>query len=131
MEKDFTGCDSSTDLPIDDKFIKDTLKIDKIGKDEIKQFKVKADGWNSFPLYEIIDGKIVSFDYTKYVYFANTDRRVSLALKINDLYNPPSELKILRKTFKYIMDHLNMDYPDYFEKYNNKIEELIIKNPKN
>lgn len=133
LEDDFVGCDYLINLPTNSQFIKDTLEIGKIGKDdkEIRQFKVRADGWNSFPLYEIVENKIISFDYTKYAYFLiDTDRRVSLALKINDLYNPSSELKILRKTFKYIMDNLNMDYPDFFKKYNNKVEELIIKNPK-
>jgi len=93
--------------------------------------KARADGWYSFPLFEYKDGKIIPFDYTKYVYFKNTDRRVKLAMKINEFYNPFSELKILRKTFKYIMDSLEIPYPDFFKKYNNKIEAIINKNPKN
>jgi len=86
--------------------------------------------WNSFPLYELKNNKIISFDYTKYAYFMNTDRRAKLARKINELYNPPSEAKILRKTFKYIMDNLDIEYPDFFKKYNEKVEEIITKNPK-
>lgn len=133
---EFYGYDLIIDSKDDDKFIKDAWKIkyekNKEGKDVIKgkQFKVRADSWNSFPLYEIVDGEIVSFDYTKYQYFADTDRRIALAFKINDLYNPPAETKILRKTFKYIMDTLDIEYPDYFEKYNDKIETIINKNPK-
>jgi len=133
---EFYGHDLIVDLKDDDKFIKDTLKIkhekDEKGKDFIKdkQFRVRADGWNAFPLYEIVDGEIVSFDYKKYNYFTNTDRRISLAFKINDLYNPPSEAKILRKTLKYIMDELKLNYPDNFSIMNKKIEEIIKKNPK-
>lgn len=132
-------CDYVIELPDDDKFIKDVFKAiykkDKSGKDteeiEGKMFIVKEQKtWWSFPLYEIIDEKIVSFDYTKYQYFTDTDRRVILGWKICGLYNIPSELKILRKTFKYIMDTLNMEYPDYFKKYNDKIEAIIDKNPK-
>lgn len=133
---EFYGYDLIMDLKDNNKFIKDTLKIkyekDKEGNDVIKdkQFKVRADGWNSFPLYEIVDGKIVSFDYTKFKYFGNTDRRIALAFKVNDLYNPSSEAKILRKTLKYIMDTHNIPYPDFFEKYNRKVEEVANKNPK-
>ena len=136
-DREFYGYDLIVNLKDDDKFIKDTLKIkyekNKEDKDVIKdkQFKVRADGWNNFPLYEIVDGKIISFDYNKYKYFSNTDRRIALAFKINDLYNPPAELKILRKTFRYIMDTLDIPYPDYFKKYNNKVEAIINKNPKN
>ena len=86
--------------------------------------------WWSFPLYEIKENKIIDFDYIKYNYFLNTDRRNRLAFKIKELYNPASEFKILRKTLKYIMDTLNIPHPDFFEKYNRKIEEVINKNPK-
>lgn len=131
-ENDFIGCDCLINLPTNSRFIKDTLEIGKIGeKDkEIRQFKVRANNWFGFPLYELKEGKIISFDYTKYAYFINADRRESLANKINDLYNPSSEAKILRKTFKYIMDNLNIPYPDFFKKYNDKIEEIINRNPK-
>jgi len=132
----FYGYDLIIDLKDNNKFIKDTLKIkyekDKEGNDVIKdkQFEVRADGWNAFPLYEIINGKIVSFDYTKYKFFAGTNRRIALAFKINDLYNPPSEAKILRNTLKFILDELKLDYPDFFRKYNDKIEAIIDKNSK-
>jgi len=130
-----------TELTLDDndKFIGDTLKIiykkNKDGKDtkEIEKeiFMVREpETWWSFPLYEIIDGKIVDFDYKRYAYFNNTDRRMALAGKINLMYNPPSEAKILRKTLRYIMNILNMEYPEFFKKYNDKIEEIINKNPK-
>ena len=107
----------------DDKFIDDTFNDG--------EFRVREqETWNSFPLYEIIDGKIMNFDYTKYSYFTGTDRRMALAGKINELFNPPSELKLIRKTLKRILDHLGI-VDKGFEKYNTKIEELINKNPKN
>ena len=85
--------------------------------------------WNSFPLYEVINNGIVDFDYNNYAYFAGTDRRMVLAQKINNLYNLPSEAKILRKTLKKILDHLGIK-DDKFEKYNTKVEKIIEKNPK-
>ena len=136
--KEFYGYDIQIDLPNDDKFIKDTYKIkykkDKEGKDtkEIEEelFEVREKNtWYSFPLYEIIDGKIVDFDYTKYEYFLNTERRMVLAFKINDLYNPSSEAKIIRKTIKFILDELKLDYPDFLL-YNKKVEKIILRNPK-
>lgn len=139
LDKEFYGYDRLIELPDDDKFIKDTLKIiykkDKEGKGrkeiERKAFFIREQKtWNSFPLYEIVDDKIIKFDYTKYSYFTNTNRRMSLATKINELYNPPSEAKIFRKTLKYIMDTLGIEYPDNFKKYNDKLEAIINKNPK-
>jgi len=138
-DRKFYGYDIRFELSNDDKFIKDTLKIfykkGKKGKDikkiDHKEFIIREqETWYSFPLYEIIDGKIVKFDYKKYQFFADTDRRMALAFKINNLYNPPAEAKMLRKTLKYIMGNLDIPYPDYFKKYNDKIEELINKNPK-
>jgi len=138
-DKEFYGYDIILELPDDNKFIKDTLKIiykkDKEGKDteeiESKVFVVREqDTWNSFSIYEIISGKIVSFNYMRYQYFANTNRRVSLAKKINQLYNPPSEAKLVRKALKIILDKLSIDYPE-FQKYYDKIEDIINKNPKN
>jgi len=138
MDTEFYGYDKLIKLSGDDKFLKDTLKItykkDKKNNDteeiNYKQFKIREeDTWWSFPLYEIIDDKIVSFDYTKYQYFANTDRRVILGKKICNLYNIPSELKILRKTLKTILDHLGIT-DEGFEKYNMKVEAIINKNPK-
>jgi len=93
--------------------------------------KIRSDGWYSFPLYEYKNKKIISFDYTKYAYFTDTDRRMALAFKINELFNQPAEAKILRKTLKCIMDTLNIEYPDFFQKYNSKVEAIINKNPKN
>ena len=86
--------------------------------------------WWSFPKYEIIDDKIIPFEYENYAYFTRTKRRIALASKINEQYNLFAEIKILRKTLKYIMDTLNIEYPDFFKKYNDKIEGLISKNPK-
>ena len=138
LDTEFYGYDLILDLPDDDKFIKDTLRIqykkDKDGKDtdeiEDKQFIVREQKtWNSFPLYEVINNGIVDFDYTNYAYFADTDRRMALAQKVNALYNPPSEAKIIRKTLKKILDHLGIK-DDKFEKYNNKVESIIKKIPK-
>lgn len=139
LDKKYLGYDEAIELPDDDKFIKDTMKYiykkDEKGEDtkeiERKTFDIREKNtWWGFPLYELKDGEIVPFDYTKYDYFANTSRRNVLASKINDLYNPSSEAKILRKTLLYIMDILSIEYPDFFKKYNDKIEELINKNPK-
>jgi len=139
-DKEFLAYDEMVELPNDDKFIKDTLKIiykkDKDGKDteeiERKEFLIREqETWNGFPLYELKDEEIISFEYIKYSYFANTNRRMALARKINRLYNTSAEAKILRKTFKYIMDTLKIPYPDFFRKYNDKIESLINKIPKN
>ena len=138
-DEEFYGYDYKIELPDDDKFIKDTLKIfykkDDKGKDteeiDHKEFMIREQQtWNSFPLYEIVGGKIIKFDYTKYDYFANTDRRMALAFKINDLYNPSSEAKIFRKTLRYLIDNLDIEYPNFFKKYNDKIEDIINKNPK-
>ena len=138
LDTEFLGYDLVIDLPDDDKFIKDTLKIeykkDKDGKDtgeiEDKQFIVREQTtWNSFPLYEVINNGIVDFDYTNYAYFADTDRRMALAQKVNALYNRPSEAKIVRKTLKKILDHLGIT-DESFEKYNNKVESIIKKIPK-
>jgi hypothetical protein len=119
--EEFQGYDIS--IEGNEKFIEDTF--------ENNEFKVREqETWNSFPLYEIVNEKIVDFNWGNYSYFSGTDRRARLARKINELYNPPSEAKILRKTLKYIMDTLNIEYPDNFKKYNNKITTLINKNPK-
>jgi len=85
--------------------------------------------WWSFPLYEIIDNKIVDFDYTQYKYFVDTNRRMTLAKKIGKVYNPASENKIMRKTLKKILDHLELE-DNSFEKYNRKVSDIIEKNPK-
>jgi len=136
---EFFGYDEIVELPDDDKFIKDTLKIiykkDKNGKDtneiERKTFFIKEQKtWWSFPLYQLKNGRIIHFDWKKYSYFLGTDRRMALALKIGNEYNRFEELKVLRKTLKYIMDTLNIEYPDFFKKYNDKIEAIINKNPK-
>jgi len=137
-DKEFYGYDILIELPDKDKFIKKTLDIkykkDKDDKEtkeiESKEFKVREQiTWHSFPLYEIIDGKIVDFDYTKYQYFINTDRREALSDKINSMYNLSSVIKIQRKTLKKILDHLGIE-DEGFEKYNTKIEQIIIHNPK-
>jgi len=137
-DREFLGYDVLIELSDDDQFIKDTLKLeykkDKDGKEtdeiESKQFVIREQKtWNSFPLYEIVDGKIIDFDYTKYSYFSGTDRRMALAGKINEMYNPPAENKIIRKTIKKILDHLNI-VDDNFNKYDTKIENIIKKNPK-
>ena len=138
--KEFIGYDYMIELSDDDKFIQGILKIiykkdDKENDTKEIDYKVfiikEQKTWYNFPLFELKDGKIINFDYTKYVYFINTERRSMLSSKVNELYNIPSQFKILRKTLKYIMDTLNIEYPDFFEKYNEKIEAIINKNPKN
>jgi len=137
-DKEFLCYDEIIELSNDDKFIKDTLKIiykkDNKGNDtkeiEGKVFMVREQKtWWSFPLYEFKDDKIIPFDYNQYSYFTNTERRMALALKIGELYNPSSEAKIIRKTLKYILDELKLDCPDFLL-YNKKVEEIILKNPK-
>ena len=123
-DKEFYGYDIKFEFPDDNKFINDTLKEN--GEFAIREEKT----WNSFPLYEIVDGKIVKFDYTLYAYFIGADRRMALALKINDLYNPFAETKIIRKTIKKILDHLGI-VDESFEKYNTKVDNIINKNQKN
>jgi len=139
LDKEFLGYDEIVELPDDDKFIKDTLRIiykkDKEDKDtdeiEGRVFDIREKKtWCGFPLYELKNGEIVPFDYTRYAYFASTKRRVILGEKISNLYNIFSESKIQRKTLSYIMDNLQIPYPDYFKKYNDKIEAIINKNPK-
>jgi len=138
-DNEFLGYDHMIDLPDEDEFIKKTFRIeykkDKEGKDtneiESKRFIIREEEtWNSFPLYEIIGGNLVDFDYTKYIYFANSDRRNMLAIKINELYNISSEFKILRKTLVYVMGELNLNFPDFFDIMNTKIEEIVQKNLK-
>jgi len=120
----FLHYDYVIELPDDDIFIQNNYHKDD------NSFHIREENtWWSFPLYQIVDGKIISFDYTKYQYFADTDRRMALAKKINKLYNPASEAKLARKTLKKILDHLEMK-DDKFEKYNTKIEQIIIHNPK-
>lgn len=135
-DKEFLTYDEVVELS-DDKLIKkvykEVYKKDKNGKDtkeiEGKIFLIK-EGWEGLPLYEFKDGGIIPFDYTKYAYFDRTRRRGMLKKRISEICNPPAEAKIMRKTLKYIMDILNIEYPDFFKKYNDKIETIINKNPK-
>lgn len=106
------------------------IESDILFKDEEDKYIVREQkSWWNFPLYEIKNDKIVNFNYTKYSYFLNTERRNRLAFKIKELYNPSSEAKILRKTLKKILDHLGI-IDEKFEKYNTKVSEIIEKNPK-
>jgi len=106
------------------------INNDVLSKNEEGKFIVREQKtWWNFPLYEIEDEEIIDFDYNKYSYFADTDRRMALAFKINELYNPPSEAKILRRTLKKILDNLGIVDED-FRKYNDKVEAIISKNPK-
>ena len=127
FDKEFLGYDETIELPDDDKFIKNVIRETEEGN----VFDVREkNSWWGYPLYELKAGKIIPFDYTQYAYFADTDRRNMLAGRINELYNHSSELKILRKTLKYIMDELNLNYPDEFSIMDTKINEVIEKNPK-
>jgi len=132
-DEKFYGYDILIELPEDDQFIKDTLRTfykKDSGEIEHKEFAIREENtWNSFPLYEIVSGRIIKFDYNRYQYFMNTDRRIALAFKINELYNPSSEAKILRETLKKVLDNIGMTNEE-FEKYNTKVENIIAKNPK-
>ena len=101
-----------------------------LSKEEDKYIVREKNSWWGFPLYEIKNNKIINFDYSKYSYFLNTERRNKLAFKIKELYNPASEFKILRKTLVYILNELNLNYPDEFSIMNKKINEIIERNPK-
>ena len=107
------------------------INSDILSKNEEDIYIVKEqETWWSFPLYEFKNDEIIPFDYTKYNYFINTDRRMALAEKINILYNKESEFKILRETLKYIMDELHLNYPIDYDIMNAKINAVIAKNPK-
>lgn len=127
LNKEFIGYDEIVELPDDDEFIKSTIRETKEGI--VFDIKEKNTWWG-LPLYELKDGAIINFDYTQYAYFANTNRRNMLAAKINELYNPSAEAKLVRKTLKKILDHLEIIDED-FEKYNSGVNEIIEKNPKN
>lgn len=140
LDREFLGYDEIIDLSSDDKFIQDTMRIiykkDDQGNDteeiECRVFDIREKNtWWGFPLYELKEGAIIPFDCTQYAYFNDTDRRNMLAMKVTELYHPNSELKILRHTFKYIMDTLNIEYPDFFKKYDDKVEAVINENQKN
>jgi len=106
------------------------IDSDILSKNEEGTYIVREqETWWSYPVYEIVGNEILKFNYKDHAYFNNTERRMALALKIGNEYNLPSELKILRKTLKKILDYLEIVDED-FEKYNNKIEEVIRKNPK-
>lgn len=139
VDEEIIGYDILIELPNDDRFIKDILKLeykkDKNGKDtkevENKMFMVREQNtWWSFPLYEIIGGGMIPFDYTLYSYFSGTDRRMVLGKKISNLYNVYSEMKLHRKTLEFILNELNLNCPS-FDKYNLKVKDIIKKNPKN
>lgn len=135
-DKEFLTYDEMIELPDDDKLIKkiykEVYKKDKNGKDteeiENKMFLIK-EGWEGLPLYEFKEGEIIPFDYTKYAYFAGTRRRGMLKKRISEIYNPSSEAKIVRKAIKILFDESNAECPE-FQKYYNKIEDVINKNPK-
>ena len=101
----------------------------KISDNGISFVMKEQNTWYNFPLYEYENGEIIDFDYTKYLYFADTERRVRLVDKISDLYHPSSEAKIIRRTLKIILNHLGM-VDEKFEKYDTKVEAIIKNNPK-
>ena len=117
-EEDFLGYDKIIES--------DILSKNKEGKYIVREQK----SWWSFPLFELKNGKIIDFNYTKYAYFQNTERRNMLAFKISELYNISGELKVLRKTINYMLKELKLYIPDDYDKMNTKIKEIIKKNPK-
>ena len=137
-DKEFPCYDVVIDIPNDDKFIKDTMQLahkrDDRGKetDEIESrwfITKEQETWYNYPLYQLKDNEIIPFDYTRYKYFTDTERRIAIAEKIGHVYNLPSEAKLHRKTLKTILDHLEI-VDEKFEKYNTKVESIIEKNPK-
>ena len=107
------------------------IESDILSKNEEGKYIVREQkSWWSFPLFELKNSKIIDFDYTKYAYFQNTERRNMLASKIGELYNISGELKVLRETINYMLKELKLDIPDDYDKMNKKIEEIIKKNPK-
>ena len=107
------------------------IESDILSKNEEGKYIVREQkSWWSFPLFELKNSKIIDFDYTKYSYFLNTERRNMLASKIDELYNISGELKILRETINYILKELKLNIPDDYDKMNTKIKEVIKKNPK-
>ena len=108
-----------------------TVDVIVLAIDEYNKYIVREQvSWWSFPLYEVKDDQMIPFDYTQYAYFNNTERRNKLAERISEYFPISAELKILRKTLRYIMDYGLIPYPEFFEKYDARVEELIEKNPK-
>ena len=112
LDEKYLCYDYMVKLPDDDKFIEDTLEI---------EYKKDKEGNNT----EEIKSKMFRVREN----FVDTDIRMILTKKINKLYNPSSEAKISRKTLKIILDKLNIECPE-FQKYNDKIEDIINRNPK-
>lgn len=106
------------------------INSDKLIKEDEKFIVREQDTWDSFPLYEIVNDELVDFDYSSYSYFTGTKRRKQVSKRITQQFNPSAEAKILRTTLKYIMNTLDIKYPNDFTKYNSKIEEIINKNLK-
>ena len=137
-DREFPCYDVVIDIPDNDKFIKDTMQIvykkDEKGNEtneiESRWFITKEqETWYNYPLYQLKDNEIIPFDYTRHRYFTDTERRVAVAEKIGHVYNLPSEVKLIRKTLKTILDNLGLEDKKFIT-YNTKIEKIIEKNPK-
>ena len=115
----------------DEFFLAQDIEIDCdiIEKRNDKYIVREQKTWDSFPIYEFLNGKIIDFDYTQYSYFTGIERRKVLSGKIRKQYNPYSETKIIRKTLKKILDYLGLE-DESFSNYNNKVEKIIKKIPK-
>jgi len=115
----------------DEIFLAQDIEIDCdiIEKRNDKYIVREQKTWDSFPIYEFKNEKIIDFNYTQYSYFTGIERRKVLSGKIRKQYNPYSENKIIRKTLKKILDHLGLE-DEKFSKYNQKVEEIISKIPK-
>ena len=105
------------------------IETDIIKKKDDKYIVREQLTWDSLPIYEVRNNEVIEFDYTKYSYFTEMERRKVLSRKIRKQYNPSSELKIIRKTLKTILDYLEIA-DEGFLKYNNKVESIIKKIPK-
>jgi hypothetical protein len=142
-EEDFYGYDEVIDLPENHWFVKKARKEvyrkniitgKNEGIDYIQYITKEQDSWFNYPLYEFKNGEIIEFDYTGYEYFGNTDRRVMLGRKISKQYNISAELKILRKAIKGIAEQTGLKDSEKlkaFNKYDNRIEDITNKFPKN
>jgi hypothetical protein len=141
-EEYFYGYDEILELPENHWFIKKARKEvyrkniltgKNEGIDYIQYVTKEQKSWYNYPLYELKNGEIIEFDFTEYQYFSNTDRRIMLGRKVSRQYNISAELKILREAIKNIAEQTgikNNKELELFNKYNNRVENIINKFPK-
>ena len=106
------------------------IDCDIIKKRNDKYIVREQETWDSFPIYEFKNEKIIDFNYTQYSYFTGIERRKVLSGKIRKQYNLSAEIKTMRKTLNKILKHIELK-DESFDKYNKKVENIIEKIPKN